>query len=265
MSNVVSGDLRRNDGHVTSMQLFVAFCRLYEGGPMLLTTDEDILREVMVKGFHNFTNRKVMRHYANSILHFLHRNHKFREISFVNNIDFHGSLTKYAKRFPRHLFLRKPLVCDPGMHHGTCVTHVPWCMSGSLTPGGEENVPDIPGACATRNFAYLVWDPLILYCPIGKISNDWAIEKEVVRKMRFDISYWWGRVRACECVYYMATPPVSYSLQWCPKEHHGVSNQQRLDSLFNRLFRPTLKKVHITRPLWGEFFSKQRIPLINGQ
>ena len=26
-------------------------------------------------------------------------------------------------------------VGDPGMHHGTCVTHVPWCMPGSLTSG----------------------------------------------------------------------------------------------------------------------------------
>ena len=43
---------------------------------------------------------------------------------------------------------RKPLVSDPGIHHGTCVTHVPWCMSGSLTSGGGENVPGIPGACA---------------------------------------------------------------------------------------------------------------------
>ena len=34
------------------------------------------------------------------------------------------------------------------MHHGTCVTHVPWCMSGSLTRGDGENVPGIPGACA---------------------------------------------------------------------------------------------------------------------
>ena len=34
------------------------------------------------------------------------------------------------------------------MHHGTCVTHVPWCMSGSLTTGDGENVPGIPGACA---------------------------------------------------------------------------------------------------------------------
>ena len=43
---------------------------------------------------------------------------------------------------------RKSLVSDPGMHHGTCVTHVPWCMSGSLTRCGRENVPGIPGACA---------------------------------------------------------------------------------------------------------------------
>ena len=49
--------------------------------------------------------------------------------------------------FPRRRFQRKPLVSDPGMHHGTCVTHVPWCMSGSLTCGDGENVPGIPGAC----------------------------------------------------------------------------------------------------------------------
>ena len=49
----------------------------------------------------------------------------------------------------------KPLVSDPGMHCGTCVTHVPWCMSGSLTHGSGNNVPAIPGVCATRNFMYL--------------------------------------------------------------------------------------------------------------
>ena len=52
------------------------------------------------------------------------------------------------ERFPRRQFQRKPLVSNPGMHHGTCVTHVPWCMSGSLTCGDGENVPGIPGACA---------------------------------------------------------------------------------------------------------------------
>ena len=50
--------------------------------------------------------------------------------------------------FPRRWIQRKLLVSDHGMHHGTCVTHVPWCMSGSLTCGDGENVPGIPGACA---------------------------------------------------------------------------------------------------------------------
>ena len=35
---------------------------------------------------------------------------------------------------------RKPLFIDPGMHHGTCMMHVPWCVSGSLTRGGGENI-----------------------------------------------------------------------------------------------------------------------------
>ena len=58
--------------------------------------------------------------------------------------------------FFRHRLQRKPLVSDPGMHHGTCVTDVPWCMSGSLTHGCGEYVPGIPGACATHKFTYLV-------------------------------------------------------------------------------------------------------------
>ena len=66
---------------------------------------------------------------------------------------------EYREHFPRHWLQRKPLVSDPGMHHGTCVTQVPWCMSGSLTRGGRENVPFIPGACATRNIRYLVRSP----------------------------------------------------------------------------------------------------------
>ena len=63
------------------------------------------------------------------------------------------------ERFPHHWLQRKTLVSDPGMHHGTCVTHVPWCMPGSLTRGGGENVPGIPGVCATCNFKYLVRGP----------------------------------------------------------------------------------------------------------
>ena len=59
--------------------------------------------------------------------------------------------------FPAHRLQRKSLVSHSGMHHGTCVTHVPWCMSVSLTRSGGET---IPGVCATPNFTYLVRGPL---------------------------------------------------------------------------------------------------------
>ena len=61
--------------------------------------------------------------------------------------------------FPRGRLQRKLLVSDPDMHHGTCVTHVPWCMLGSLNRGGGENVPGIPGACETHNITYLARGP----------------------------------------------------------------------------------------------------------
>ena len=71
-------------------------------------------------------------------------------------LPLHG---KCRERFPRLRLQRKPLVSDPGMYHGTCVTHLPWCMSGSLTRSAREDAPGIPGACATRNFTYLARGP----------------------------------------------------------------------------------------------------------
>ena len=68
---------------------------------------------------------------------------------------------EWREHFPRHRLHRKPPVIDPGMHHGTCVTHVPWCMSGSITRDGGENVPGIPGACATLKFTYLARGPWV--------------------------------------------------------------------------------------------------------
>ena len=77
-----------------------------------------------------------------------------------------GPLTRYVKcglrmrrecreRFPRHGGLAIP----------TYITARAWrCMPESLTTvsfevGGGENVPGIPGSCATRNFTYLVRGP----------------------------------------------------------------------------------------------------------
>ena len=53
----------------------------------------------------------------------------------------HGPLDRYVKLRFAHApgmpgtFSPPPRVSDPDMHHGTCVTHVPCCMSGSLTIG----------------------------------------------------------------------------------------------------------------------------------
>ena len=53
----------------------------------------------------------------------------------------HGPLTRYVKLRVAHApgmpgtFSPPVWVNDPDMHHGTCVTHVSWCMPGSLTSG----------------------------------------------------------------------------------------------------------------------------------
>ena len=64
-----------------------------------------------------------------------------------------------GKVFPRRRLQSKQLACDPGMHHGTCVTHVPWCMSGSLTSSDGEKVPGIRGACAPANLR--IWQEVL--------------------------------------------------------------------------------------------------------
>ena len=53
----------------------------------------------------------------------------------------HGPLARYVKLRVAHApgmpgtFSPTTAFSDTDMHHGTCVTHVPWCMSGSLTSG----------------------------------------------------------------------------------------------------------------------------------
>ena len=54
---------------------------------------------------------------------------------------FYGPLARYVKLWVAHAagmpgtFSPPPRVSDPDMQHGTCVTHVSWCMPGSLPSG----------------------------------------------------------------------------------------------------------------------------------
>ena len=53
----------------------------------------------------------------------------------------HGPLARYIRLRVAHApgmpgtFSQPSRFSDPDMHHGTCVTHVPWCISGSLISG----------------------------------------------------------------------------------------------------------------------------------
>ena len=56
-------------------------------------------------------------------------------------VTWHGPLARYVKLWFAHApgmpgtFSPPPQVSDPDMQHGTCVTHVPWCIPGSLISG----------------------------------------------------------------------------------------------------------------------------------
>ena len=63
-------------------------------------------------------------------------------------------------------FSPPPRVSDPDMHHGTCVTHVPWCMSWSLLLVSFEvgrRGKHSRHSRRMRNFTYLVRGPLQRY------------------------------------------------------------------------------------------------------
>ena len=131
-----------------------------------------------------------------------------------------GMRRECRERFPRHRLQRKPPVGDPGMHHGTCVMHVPWCMSGSLTRSDGENVPGIPGACAIRNFKYQV------ICP-------------------------WPEKRTIETLSYLV-----HTVTMTSHESRVVSNHLSGDCLFkNSLCGYTSKETRksVLLPVTGEF------------
>ena len=75
-------------------------------------------------------------------------------------------------QIPKIAFSPPPRVSDPDMHHGTCVTHVPWCMPGSLTNGflwsrwWGKTFPAFPAHAQPTIFAYLVRGPCTVMCRV---------------------------------------------------------------------------------------------------
>ena len=87
-------------------------------------------------------------------------------------------------------FLPPPRISDPDMHRGTCVTHMPWCMPGSLTSGflwswWRGYVLDITGACATHNFTYLVRGP---WCQLFR--RHW-LHRRLSLELCYQLAWYW--------------------------------------------------------------------------
>ena len=90
-------------------------------------------------------------------------------------------------------FSPSPRVSDPDMHHGTCVTPVPWCMRGcqlmvSFEVCGGENVPDIPGTCTTHNVTYFGRG---LWTDVPKCFVDCSMETDFLLHMTSMASIIW--------------------------------------------------------------------------
>ena len=96
--------------------------------------------------FINMVNDR--KHCTSEVIHHMFSNSKsgtstINGVKYVHSqcIKCRGSLTRYVILLVAHApgmpgtFSPPPRVRDLGMHHGTCVTHVPWCMLGSLTSG----------------------------------------------------------------------------------------------------------------------------------
>ena len=82
-------------------------------------------------------------------------------------------------------FSLPPRISDPDMHDGMCVTHVPWCMTGSLTSGFLWSRWRCTVAVheQTRNFTYLARGPWHRLCspqfPVSATKKLWGIRTVV--------------------------------------------------------------------------------------
>ena len=82
------------------------------------------------------------------------------------------------ERFPRHRLQRKPPVIDPVMHHGTCLTHMTWCMWGSLTrDGGKRRSRH---SRRMRNLQLCVSGKRPMVCPYSISFCQWRFDFDVV-------------------------------------------------------------------------------------
>ena len=186
-------------------------------------------------------------------------------------------LTRYVKlrvahapgmpgMFPRHWLQKKPLVRDPGMHHVTCVTHMPGCMSGSLTRGGGENVPNIPGAWATRKIIYLT-----NICPLAGKAEIGAVFHDAYLWHKGKISLWFWIFFVNQTPLFKMAGEIPRNLEAITMTSWWARWRLKLPAarVFTQSFIQAQIKENIKDPrhwhLWWEFTGDRWIPRTKGQ
>ena len=155
------------------------------------------------------------------------------------------------ERFVRHRLQKKLLVSAPGMHHGTYMTHVPLCMSRSLTSGGGETFPAFPAHAqpAILRIWPIVWVGSVcvfiwLYRLLQiKVLLPWSLSFWLFNLhgvQRFQDSLWQCH---CYCLQsakiYILTRHVEYTDIKMAQCHHFTQKtmRRRFDVMMTPLFR----------------------------
>ena len=120
---------------------------------------------------------------------------------------------------------------NPVMHHGMCVTHVPWCMPGSLTSGfpfgGRENVSGIAFMFVQNHSNWLChsneeeWYRLQIFVYV--CSNDQhtrsGLMESVVYSSELLFVY---KLYLCDTCPFRRTIPYYQTDEWCRTKCHSA-------------------------------------------
>ena len=110
----------------------------------------------------------------------------------LREVPLYGPLARYVKLRVAHApgmpgtLSPPPRVSDNDMHHGTWVTHVPWCMPGSLTSGllwswwrGKHS----RHSWRMRNSQFYVSSKRPMACMFQGLSSYWYISCVYISKL----------------------------------------------------------------------------------
>ena len=142
-------------------------------------------------------------------------------------------------------FSPSPRVNDPDMHHGTCVTHVPWCMPGSLTSGFLWSRWLEKRSQHSRRMR----NPQFYLSGKGPMSSTVCPQ---VGHMCDESDEWWVWVRMCVCVN-INNLRLAWNIRLFPRTIflHGIRNlynMKRVFYIYEKFFiaRQAAKSLHLT-------------------